>query len=393
MADAGLVKLLQSLVSTPSVNPEDTTDSSISGEFRMAEVVAAWLENRGFRVAKEEEFPKRPNLIAELGPPDAPFTLTIEGHLDTVSVAGMSIPPFEGRVDKGKLYGRGACDMKGPMAAALWALKPKLLNRWVRSGCRLIFVGAIDEEKGCRGATNLARTKRFHTDELIVLEPTELVIVHAHKGALWYDVEVKGTPGHGSAPEKGFNAIRSIFPVIQMIEEEATEAGQSFGNKHIGFPTVNIGKIEGGSAVNIVPGNCRISVDRRTVPGESQDKILEKVREGLVRQMEQGVVKTFHVRPVLFSRAFDGGSDSQLVHRLSNAVRDHGHVVRTGGTGWYSDAGALSSLSKETVVFGPGSIEQAHTADEFIELEDLQAGADILETFLDETITRKAVVT
>ena len=391
MADEGLVKLLQSLVRTPSVNPEDTTDSSISGEFRMAEVVASWLEKRGFRVSKEEEIPNRPNVIAELGPSDAPFTLTIEGHLDTVSVAGMSVPPFEGRIDNGKLYGRGACDMKGPMAAALWALKPEILNRWVRSGCRLIFVGAIDEEKGCRGATKLARAERFRTDELVVLEPTELVIVHAHKGSLWYDVEIKGTPGHGSAPEKGFSAIRSMLSVIQMIEQEAAEAGQSFGNERIGFPTVNIGKIDGGSAVNIVPGSCRISVDRRTVLGESQEKILENVRGRLAQQVEGGVVKAFDLQPVLSSRAFDGGSDSQLVDRLSKAVGDHGHCVRAGGTGWYSDAGALSSLSRETVVFGPGSIEQAHTADEFIELEALQAGADILETFLVETLTSRAI--
>ena len=386
MAEPELIELLRRLVRTPSVNPTDTGNAAIGGEERMARQLAEELAAKGFAVELDEAGPGRPNLVATLGEPGAGRTLAFEGHLDTVSIDGMTVAPFAGEVRTGRLYGRGACDMKGAMAAALHALNAERLGRWREAGLRLLFIGAIDEEKGCGGARMLARQKRFRADELIVLEPTELGIVHAHKGALWYEIEVFGRTAHGASPGEGFSAIRSMVPVMEVVEAEARAAAAAVGASATGEPTVNIGVIEGGSGVNTVPGSCRIQVDRRTVPGENHERILEAIRRGLRQCQAEGTVLRWELRPRLGSPAYDSGADTGLARRLAAAAERCGVVPRLGGTGWYSDAGPLSRLSGATVVFGPGSIVQAHTADEYIELESLQQGADILGAFLDATL-------
>jgi acetylornithine deacetylase/succinyl-diaminopimelate desuccinylase family protein len=381
MAEDGLIKLLRSLVRIPSVNPLLADDPSIGTEKPMAEALAALLADRGFRIEWHEVIAGRPNVIGRFGPNTPKRSLLIESHIDTQGVQGMTVPPFEGLVRDGRLFGRGACDTKGPMAAALWALSPAMLDRVASAGVQIVYVGAIGEEKGNVGAEQLVDLG-LGADEALVLEPTELAIVHAHKGTLWYEVDVRGRAAHGSNPEAGVSAIRGMLRAIEEIEREIAAARNCHDDSALGGPSVNVGVIRGGSSINMVPDHCVIEVDRRTVPGEDSARILRDLRERLTRLQESGAIIEWRLTPINDGAPFHTGADTSLIRRLATSCASKGVAPRIMGAAWYSDAGPLSRTCKDIAVFGPGSIRQAHTADEYIDIAELQRGCDILRDFL-----------
>lgn len=382
MTDDGLIALLKELVSIPSVNPMLSEDPGIGTEEPMAEHLAALLEARGFRAEWHEITSGRPNVVGRLGPERPVRSLLIESHLDTQGIHGMTVPPFDGIVRAGRLYGRGACDTKGPMAAALWALTPARLEALSAAGVQVLYVGAVGEEKGNVGAEQLVDLG-IGADEALVLEPTGHAIVHAHKGTLWYEVEALGRAAHGSNPEKGISSIRAMTRVMDAIEQELDAARAHHGGGLLGPPTVNIGLIRGGSSINIVPDRCIIEVDRRTVPGEDNAAILSCVRSVLSELRDRGALQEFNLVPIKEGTPFETRADTRLVRRLVASCRSNNEPGRTEGASWYSDAGPFAKTCGEVAVFGPGSILQAHTADEYIELDSLQRGADIIGHFLD----------
>lgn len=381
MADNGLIKLLQKLVAIPSVNPALADDPAIGTEAPLAEFLSSFLNNRGFRVEWHEITKGRPNVVGRFGPENPKRSLLIESHLDTQGIHGMIVPSFAGEVRDGRLYGRGACDTKGPMAAALWALTPDLLERLAAAGVELIYVGAVGEEKGNFGAEQLVALG-IGADEALILEPTELAIVHAHKGTLWYEVEALGRAAHGSNPQHGVNAVRGMARVINAIEDEIQRAAETHTDEFLGKPTVNIGVIRGGSSINIVPDRCVVEVDRRTVPGEDNAAILNNIRSALVRLTADEVITGWNLGSIKEGVPFSTPVETRLVQRLSRACKESGASGKTEGAAWYSDAGPFAKTCKEVAVFGPGSILQAHTVDEFIELSSLQQGSEILRQFL-----------
>jgi len=377
-----VVELARKLVSIPSVNPVLADDPAISGEHRMAEFVGEYLVNRGFRVAFHEGTRGRPNVVGTFGPANPKRKLMIEVHLDTQGIHNMTVPPFEGIIENGRLYGRGACDMKGPMAAAMINLTKENLDRLANAGVQLQLVGAIGEETGNIGALELVDAE-IGADEILVLEPTELHVVHAHKGAFWFEVEVIGMAAHGSNPEKGLSSIRAMSKVIDLIHEQTSTV--SLRSDLLGAPTVNVGIIRGGSSINIVPERCVIEVDRRTVPGENSKIILDQVREGIAGLVKQGIIRQGSVRPIKEGVPFETTAQSSLVKRLCSSCDARQVKPVTEGASWYSDAGPFSKTCREVAVFGPGSIRQAHTADEYIELSSLITGAEIIHHFLNQT--------
>ena len=382
MAERSLVELLEELIAIPSVNPDTTNDRSCSGELRIGEYVAAYLEARGFSIEWQDRETGRPNVIASFGPESsAARTLLLEAHLDTVGVDGMSRPPFKSVVENNRLYGRGACDDKGPMAAALHALRPPVLDALASRGIRVVFVGAMGEEKGNIGAERLVE-RGFRADMALILEPTDLAIVHAHKGALWFEVEVRGRAGHGSDPARGVSAIAAMTEIIRFLGSETDEAAARTSNPVLGKPTLNIGSIHGGASVNIVPDRCVIEVDRRLLPEEDGSLLIEQTQAKLDQMKRVGQTTGHEIRIIKMGMPFHTASDSALVAGLSAACTACGLRPKTEGAAWYSDAGALSKVCPEIVVFGPGSIRQAHTVDEYIELEELERGSKILELFL-----------
>ncbi len=380
-AEGQIVKLLSDMIRIPSVCPENRPSDTAPGEQCMAEFVARHLGDLGFEIEIREVLEGRPNLTASYGPAVAARTVAFEFHLDTVGVEGMSTPAFDPIVKDGRVYGRGACDDKGPAAALLCALSPEVLAAAKARGVRIVVIGAMGEERGNIGAENLVRNG-FRADQIVVLEPTELAIIHAHKGALWFEAEIRGRSAHGSTPEKGLNAICAGMSVIDYLLESTATAVAQNEDPLLGKPTINIGAIRGGTHINIVPDMCVIEVDRRILPQENAQAIVDELQAELNRMKADGEIVDGGVRVRKHGKAFHTAPNSELVERLSEACRTCGVEPRLEGAPWYSDAGELSQVCREIAVFGPGSIHQAHTAEEYIDIRELKLGADILKEFI-----------
>lgn len=382
MANEEVVELAQKLVALPSVNPEHTDQPDIADEYRVANFLAEYLETRGFDISWDRMTPERGSVIASHGPAQTAHTLLLEAHLDTVGVADMIIPPFDPTIKDGRLYGRGACDTKGPMAAALTALTPQVLNALAEAGVRVLFIGALGEEKGNLGAERLVE-KGVGADTAIILEPTDLSVVYAHKGALWYELVVTGEAAHGSDPDRGTNAIFAMARVLHWLETRIREEQARAETADLSGPTLNVGRIDGGVAMNIVAHRCRIEVDRRMVPGEDAEAILSEVRTMLSEMQERGEIRSFEMNVLKVGAPFQTAKDSKLVRGFRQVLSEADCEPRLATAAWYSDAGAFARTCKELIVFGPGSIHQAHTVDEYIELNQLVKGRNVLERYFD----------
>lgn len=367
-----VVALLQELVAIPSVNPHGNPGTDAIGEQALGEYVAEFLRGLGAEVRLEEVEPNRPNVAATFPSGQARAHLAFAPHLDTVSVAGMTIKPFDPVIRDGKLFGRGSTDTKGPMAAALWALGEWAQNT-ARSKSRVewTFLALMGEEAGNDGAHALARTG-FSSDLVLVLEPTELGVVTGHKGALWMEILTSGVACHGSTPEQGRNAIYAMRKVLEVLETKAIPELAGLKHPKLGSTSLNVGTIQGGSKVNIVPDRCRIEVDCRYVPGVEIEEIRDRL-EALVREE----VPDAEVHIQRSAQPLDTDESLPWVHRLGG--------ISPGFTTapWFSDAAVLGGAGCPAVCVGPGSIAQAHTKDEFIELSRLEEGVRFFRRWIE----------
>ena len=370
-APTNVTDLLRDLVAIPSVNPHGDPGTDRVGEQAIGEYVADFLGGLGAEVSLEQVEPGRPNVVASFTPEKPVAHLAFAPHLDTVSVAGMTIPPFDPTVRDGKLYGRGATDTKGPMAAALWAVRDWATSaERVQSRIRWTFLALMGEEAGNDGAHALAK-RGFSSDLTLVLEPTELGVVTAHKGALWLDIATEGVACHGSTPERGRNAIYAMARVLAAIEGKIIPELTRLPHPKLGSTTVNVGTISGGSKINIVPDACRIEVDCRVVPGLEAEKVREYFETEL-REVESEV----SVRLQRYSPPLDTDEALPWVRRLGKLSR--GFTTAP----WFSDASVLSGAKCPAVCVGPGSIAQAHTKDEYILVRDLEEGTDFFRRWM-----------
>lgn len=369
-------ELLRQLVAIPSVNPALSDDDALRGEARLVEWLEPWFAAKGFRTERVGATPGRPNLLARFGAAAPAKTILFESHLDTVGVEGFAGDPFALRAAGGKLYGRGACDTKGPLAAWMAALDEKTLAALETSSVQLVWLGAIGEETGNLGAEE-AVAAGLRADECVVLEPTDLRIVHAHKGACWFTVATRGRAVHASDPARGDNAILKMREVWRILEEATSEAEKRFAGATLGVPTLSIGTIRGGVATNVVPDACEIQVDRRLMPGETAQGVLDDLRARLAAVpggVEIGLMKE--------GLPFHTDAAAPLVRRFGAALAAAGVAPEKEGAAWCSDAGVLSSVCGQTLVWGPGAIAQAHTTAEFIAEDSLAAGRETLRRFL-----------
>ena len=376
MKSASAIELLRQIVAIPSVNPALTDDDALRNEARLVAELEPWFAALGFRTQRVGKTPGRPNLLARFGAAQPQKTILFESHLDTVGVAGFQGNPFVLREAGGRIYGRGACDTKGPLAAFMAALDAEVLAALSKSGTQIAWLGAIGEETGNLGAEE-AVADGLRADECVVLEPTDLHIVHAHKGACWYTVATRGRAAHASDPARGDNAILKMPAVWRILEEEKEEAGTHFSSATLGKPTVSVGTIRGGTGTNVVPDRCEIQVDRRLMPGETAERVLADVRARLAAipgGVEIGLLKE--------GLPFHTDVDAALVRRFGAALEAAGVSPVREGAAWCSDAGPLAPACGETLVWGPGAIAQAHTADEYIEKASLDAGREVLRRYL-----------
>jgi acetylornithine deacetylase/succinyl-diaminopimelate desuccinylase-like protein len=360
-----VVELLQDLVAIPSVNPQGQPGTDQTGEQAMGEYVTDFLRALGAEVSLDPIEPGRPNVVASFAPDRAEAHLAFAPHLDTVSVAGMTISPFDPAIRDGKLFGRGSTDTKGPMAAALWAVREWALSpERADSRIRWTFLALMGEEAGNDGAHALAK-KGFSSDLTLVLEPTGLGVVTAHKGALWLEIDTTGVACHGSTPDQGRNAIYAMRRVLEVIEEKIIPALSRQTHPKLGPVTLNVGTISGGSKINIVPDKCLIEIDCRVVPGIDLEKFRREIESELRVVAPDLVVSLQRYSPPL-----DTDESLPWVRRLGKEAR--GFTTAP----WFSDASVLSGPQCPAICIGPGSIAQAHTKDEFILLRDLEEGTD-----------------
>jgi acetylornithine deacetylase/succinyl-diaminopimelate desuccinylase-like protein len=366
-----VVTLLQQLVRIPSVNPDNAPGTSETGEETLAVFLTGWLESIGADVVLETIKPGRPNLIARFAPRDGRPRVLLGPHLDTVGVGGMSIDPFRAEIRDGRLWGRGASDTKGPMAAMLWALHE---NRDLLADLPVAvdFVAFMGEESGQWGSKDFA--KRHGADYCFALvgEPTSMDTVHVTKGSLWATLRCTGRAAHSSMPEKGENAILKLTRALDRLDHHLVAELSTFTHPVLGKSTLNTGVIRGGSRPNIVPDLAEAEIDIRITPALA-------AAGGALKLLTDTLA--FHDLPVEIVNPHENPPmETEAEHPMIKRLLTNGS--RLAGAPWFSDAAHLSNGGVPSVCIGPGSIDQAHTADEFIELDALRDGAEFFTRFV-----------
>lgn len=357
-SSARAVELLRELVAVPSVNPAYQPDSP--GESALARYVADFCESRGMTVTLSEVLDGRHNVVAVLEPAGETETrFAIEVHLDTV---GLGEAGTQLTVRDGWAFGRGACDVKGGLAAALCALDELVTSGRLRR-TRLELVGTIDEEDRYRGVLAHLATAQA-ADAVVVLEPTELRIVNAHRGVVRVGIEVPGRAAHTSRPELGRNAIVAAVRLVDALEEWRARAVAQ-GRDRI----VTVTGITGGIARNIVPDSCSLDVDIRTTPDEDPADVLAELRAVAEEAAPGTRVSAVHVQ----DQGLATSPDHPLV-RIAVAAAGAAPITVPFGT----DASKFARAGVPAVVFGPGSIDDAHRDDERVRLADLERATEIL---------------
>ena len=372
-----VASLLQALVRIPSVNPDGEPGTDLVGEQAIAEFVAEFLGGIGAEARLEEVLPGRPNVISRFpSEGGAKPKVLLAPHLDTVGIGGMVVDPFGGEIRDGKLYGRGACDTKGTMAAMLWALKGLGAEAVAKLGGEVTFVAFCGEESCQPGSNHFADRYPGAYDFALIGEPTGCDIVHKHKGTVWATLVSRGTAAHGSKPELGDNAIMKLLPVLQALDGEfrARMHSEAFADPVLGFPTLNIGQIRGGTRANIVPDECRASIDFRITPALASAGPSQLLKD-FVTEVSRGSVE---VEIGLETMALDTDASNPFVEKLCALPGSPRRV----GASWFCDAAVLARAGIPGVAAGPGSIDQAHTEDEWIAVAALEDGVTFYRDFL-----------
>lgn len=356
------IELLEQLVAIDSVNP--TLVEGGAGELEIARVVAGWLGDRGVEVDLDELAPGRANVVGRVRGSGGGRTLLLNAHLDTVALGGPD-GGLRPRVDGRRLYGRGSYDMKGGLVAIMLAAA-----RAVELGLAgdVILAAVSDEEDRSIGSERIAATVR--ADAAIVTEPTDMRLAIAHRGFLWLEVDMPGVAAHGSRYDLGVDAITRMGPVLTGIADLDQRMRQN-GREHelLGGPSVHASLIEGGTELSTYPDRCLVTVERRTLPGES----VEQVEAELRALAGPASVETLFVREPL-----ETPPDAEIVDAvLRNATAVLGRTPDVVGVPFWTDAALFAEVGIPSVVFGPGG-EGAHADIECVDLDDVERLTEIV---------------
>ncbi len=439
-----VVSLLADLVRIPSVNPMGrhvTGDIYLEG--RVTDFLQDLFQRLGLAWERHTVAPGRDNLIVRVDgqklPEKGGRVLMLEAHQDTVPIDGMTIDPFAAEIKDNRLYGRGACDIKGGLAAMIAAIA-RLAAEKPKSRPTVVLACTVNEEHGFTGATHWAATYAGQApkpkrgtkaaasrpplpleegrgegagaagrsspdptvgrgspdparskllprvpDACIVAEPTRLNVVVAHKGAVRWRTHTTGVATHSSQPHLGDNAVYHMGRVLQVLEHYARDVVPTLGaHPLVGHPTLSVGLISGGISVNTIPDRATIEIDRRVLPGEDPQAAFDHAIEYLNARVVPGT-PVIHDPPFMFTRGLPDDKNGELAERLGTVIREHaGQDSEAGepiGVPFGTDAPHYAATGCPTVVFGPGSIDQAHTADEWLDLGELRLASDILYNF------------
>ncbi|MCZ6783701.1 MAG: M20/M25/M40 family metallo-hydrolase [Proteobacteria bacterium] len=379
MALAPCTRHLRDYVAIPSVNPmgRDDLPAGIAGERRYAEHLREQLRRLGLDAELVGEG-ERASVVAEARAQGAGDTVLVASHLDTVPVDGMEIDPFDPEIRDGRLYGRGSCDTKGGMAALLAALEVTLERGTLRRN--VIVVGKSDEELGSRGVRDvLAHLGGRRPDWVLATEPTELRLVTRHKGIALARLVATGRACHSSNPDAGRNAIVALARAT-LVLDALNEELRAREDPRLGPGTLSVGLVGGGQAPNIVPDAAWLVSDRRLLPGESGESVRAEIEAALSRAgIEDVAVESCRVE----KGALATPDDHPCVRACLALLAEQGLPSEPATASFGTDAGVFAESDLPGVVWGPGSIEQAHTSREFVAVDQLEAASAWLVRLLE----------
>ena len=369
-----MTELFTTLADLIRINSVNAFYEGGPGEAAVSRYVERFFLERGIETWRQDVFDAndtteaRSNLIARIPGLDSSRRLVLEAHMDTVSVQGMLIPPFEPTVKDGRMFGRGACDTKAGLASMMHALA------WVHAQptkppCDVLLAAVVDEEYSFRGVMRFLEEQK--ADAAIVAEPTDLRVAIASKGVLRWRMMATGKAAHSSKAHLGTNAIYHMARVVLAIEQDHAELAK-YPHPLLGPASCNVGTIAGGVQVNFVPDGCAIEIDRRLLPGESVASVWKHYEE-LIKQVGADV-PAFNVRmesPMLIDEAWMVNPSDPIVGVSCNGLQGLGLDNVPIGVPFGSDASKLGRAGIPTIIFGPGSIDQAHAAIEYVELKQV----------------------
>lgn len=368
------IALTRELTRIDSRNP--TLVPGGPGEQRIAQSLAGLLDEWGFQVELSDSAPGRPNLTARIGPNDTP-ALMLAGHLDTVGVEGMSHDPFAAEIADGRLYGRGSADMKSGVAAMCVAAARAAEQCGDRARRQIIIAAVTDEEYESLGMRALLASG-VTAERAILTEPTRLAICPAHRGFVWMEIEFSGRAAHGSRYDIGVDAIRHAGLLLAELDELDAGPLRTHTHRLLGRASLHASTISGGTGLSTYPDRCVLSVERRTLPGETPADALAEVNSALDRVRARRPELSAPVRLITAQAPSEVVRDAPVVGALERALRAEGLDAPVEGLSAWTDAALLNEAGIPAVCFGPGDIALAHAAEEFVPVAEIERAASVL---------------
>jgi acetylornithine deacetylase len=363
---AEILETLQLLVATPSVNPT-LAPAEGNGEAAIAAAIRDWFRARGVECSLEEAAPGRPNAVAHIGTGGGP-TLVLCAHVDTVSTEGMTIPPFDPRVEGNRVYGRGSYDMKGGAAAILCAMA-KLAKEKLRG--TVIAALVADEEYASIGTQHFVANHK--ADACIVTEPCDGKLILAHKGFVWAEITTEGHAAHGSRWDIGVCAIARMGRIIAALDEFDRKQLRARTHPMLGPASQHCSTVRGGAGLSTYAPSCTLEIERRTLPGETPDQVLDELRGVIAGAGEKASVRLMLSQPPLVC-----SRDARIAQCVRDAAtKVNGRAPEEGGVAYWMDAALFAAAGMETVNFGADGAG-AHEAVEWADLDSVVTCANVL---------------
>jgi acetylornithine deacetylase len=363
-----LFRTVADLIKINSVNP--ILVPGAPGESEIAGYTATALEKLGLDVTRLESQSGRPTILGTLKGAGGGKSLMFNAHYDTVGVEGMP-DPFSAAIEDGKMFGRGSYDMKGSLAAQIAAVKALIDSKTKLRG-DVVIAAVADEEHGSIGTMDVI--KHIKTDAAIVTEPTALKICLAHKGYLWIEVEAKGRAAHGSRFEQGIDANMRMGRFLAELDKLEQDLRARKPHPLVGPPSLHAAMLHGGDGLSTYAASCKLQIERRTIPGETESQVIDELQE-IASRLSTDPTFESTIRPYFVREPFEVSREAKIVQALSASIGD---PVYFGDTPWM-DAALLQAAGIETVVFGPGG-GGAHASVEWVDLDSVARTAAILAT-------------
>lgn len=368
-----IIETLKQLVRINSINPSLSTAGN--GEAEIGSFVANALSTLGLTVSTQEFDTGRVNIVGVLKGSGNGRSLLLNAHMDTVGIDGMTTNPFGAELRDGRLYGRGAQDMKGSLAAMLGATKA-LVDGGVELAGDLLITAVADEEYTSRGTEHLVQ--QVTADAAIVTEPTDLTLCRAHRGFIWYEVETFGRAAHGSRYQEGIDANIRMGRFLAQLDTLEKELRHRPAHPLAGPPSLHAPRIRGGAEVSIYADHCLLQIERRTIPGETETQATAELQEIIDRLADQDSTFKARVAPTFQREPFEIESDASIVQVLERAYAARlGYNPTHSGQTFWTDAALLAEAGMETVLLGPSG-HGLHSAEEWVDVQSLVELAYIL---------------